>query len=165
MSFLKKFAKAASSVIKVALPAIGTAIGGPVGGAIGGVVGGVLGSVVSSAAGGGGGSSSGSGGGSSSGGGGGGILGDIMRYGKMVQDLVESPIKSAVSQVKSGAWEGEDADAFVADMQRDMLPKVGELIASIFGISTNITKAVNNIVDADKKGLGFVTQAVDVYKF
>jgi len=139
----KKFAK---SAFKCAVGAItGGVLLGPVGSAIGAAVG--------------------LSGGSKGGGGGGGILGEIMRYGKMVQELVESPIKKALEQVKAGAWEGEDADAFVGDMQRDMLPKVAELIGAIFGINTNITRAVTNVIDADKKSLGIVNQAVDAFKF
>ncbi len=144
MSIFSKIGKIAKSTFKLS---VGSVAGFLLGGTLGGVVGSLLG------------------GGGSGQGGGGGILGEVMRYGKMIQDMVESPIKAALDQIKTGAWQGEDADAFVNEMQRDLLPKVAELIASIFGISTNITKAVTNVIDADKKGLSIVSQAVDGFKF
>jgi hypothetical protein len=145
MSIFSKALKFVKSKFKLSIGSvIGFALGGPVGGVVGSLLGGSSGH---------------------SGGGGGGILGEIMRYGKMIQDMVESPIKGALSQIKAGAWQGEDADAFVNEMERDLLPKVAELVASIFGVSTNITRAVTNIVDADKKALSSVSQAVDVFKF
>lgn len=143
-SITKGISKAVKSTFKLS---VGSVAGFLLGGTLGGVVGGLLG---------------GGGGGQGSGGG---ILGEVMRYGKMIQDMVESPIKAALDQIKAGAWQGEDADAFVNEMQRDLLPKVAELVASIFGVSTNITKAVTNVIDADKKALSSVSQAVDVFKF
>lgn len=142
MSIFSKFAKSAFKL------AVGAVTGGALLGPVGSLVGGAAGLL------------------SGGSGGGGGILGEIMRYGKMIQDFVESPIKAALDQVKAGAWEGEDGDAFVSEMQRDLLPKVAELIAAIFGISANINTAVNNIIDADKKSLASaISPAVDSFKF
>lgn len=92
-----------------------------------------------------------------------GVLNQILNQGKVVQDAVESPINSLLSTIMGGAWEGDDADAMANEITSVVLPMVADLIAAIFGMSSGLTQASDNIKNADDKALGIVEDLVGVF--
>lgn len=93
-----------------------------------------------------------------------GVLSQILSQGKVVQDAVESPVNSLLGVIMNGAWQGEDADAMANEITSVVLPMVADLIAAIFGMSSGITQAADNIKNADNQALGVVEDLVGVFQ-
>ena len=79
------------------------------------------------------------------------ILGDVQsRFGNFASTL-------------SGAWVGEDADAFVEEVQRRLMPEIADLLAAIGGMPGGLNQAMDIMNAADSKGRGMVSQLGDMF--
>jgi len=63
----------------------------------------------------------------------------------------------------SEAWIGEDAEAFVAEVESGFLPHATAMIATLFGMRLAFEKAANVIEAADEQGRGIVRELADHY--
>ena len=59
------------------------------------------------------------------------------------------------------AWIGEDAQAFVAEVESGMLPQATAMIATILGLRLAFEKAANVIESADQEGRRIVQELTD----
>jgi uncharacterized protein YukE len=66
--------------------------------------------------------------------------------------------KGSLDEVDS-AWEGPDADAFLAEVDSQMIPGVAALLAALLGLRLRIQRAAEIIVQADRAAAAMVQQA------
>jgi uncharacterized protein YukE len=76
-------------------------------------------------------------------------------------DESQSIVKNFGPQVQA-AWIGGDADEFVADIARKLMPKFTELALAFVGIQANLTKASDQSSGADKQAAGLANGFSDV---
>lgn len=62
-----------------------------------------------------------------------------------------------------GAWVGEDADAFVAEVRSRLIPEIMDLIAAIAGMPGGLNNAMDLIRGADSKSRAMVGQLGDLF--
>lgn len=62
------------------------------------------------------------------------------------------------------AWIGGDADEYVADFRRKIVPAMIELIAAIGGINLNLSKAVSAVDQMEQKCKSIVSGLTDEFK-
>jgi hypothetical protein len=55
------------------------------------------------------------------------------------------------------AWQGEDADAFVQEINSRLVPQVTAAIASIGGMHAGISRAVEAVMSAEQKAHSYVS--------
>lgn len=92
------------------------------------------------------------------------VMNTIMQQLKIVESAVEQPLQSVIQEILGGAWEGDDADAFVQDIQGSVLPLLADILGAIGGCSISINGAMDAIDKADSKGLGIVEDLVGSFK-
>jgi len=76
----------------------------------------------------------------------------IGKFGQQ-KDMTETNqaiVKAAGPKIQS-AWIGGDADEFVADIARKLMPKYAEFAAALAGIMLNLGKSSSSVSDNDKK--------------
>lgn len=88
----------------------------------------------------------------------------ISRISKQVDVLgdIQSRFGGFASAIQ-GAWVGEDADAFVEEVQRRLLPEIMDLIAAIGGMPGGLSNAMDIMHGADSKGRGMVAGLGDMF--
>jgi hypothetical protein len=88
----------------------------------------------------------------------------ISRIAKQLDVLgdVQSRI-GGFSSALQGAWIGEDADAFVEEVQRRLVPEIADLIAAIGGMPGGLNNAMDIIHAADSNGMGMVSGLGDMF--
>jgi uncharacterized protein YukE len=70
---------------------------------------------------------------------------------------------SGFSSALQGAWIGQDAEAFVEEVQRRLIPEIADLIAAIGGMPGGLNSAMDIMSAADSKGRGMVSQLGDMF--
>jgi len=80
---------------------------------------------------------------------------------KEATDQSQSQVKSYGPKVQS-AWIGGDADEFVADIARKLVPKYIELAAAFAGVQLNLTKTSDTASSGDKKASGLAQRFADL---
>jgi uncharacterized protein YukE len=80
---------------------------------------------------------------------------------KNATDQSQSLIKSFGPKVQS-AWIGGDADEFVMDIGRYLVPKYVELALAFTGIQVNLTKTSDTASSGDKKAAGLAQGFADL---
>jgi len=76
-------------------------------------------------------------------------------------DQSQSTVKGFGPKVQS-AWIGGDADEFVADIARKLVPKYVELAAAFHGVQLNLTKTSDASTAGDKKASGLAQGFADL---
>jgi uncharacterized protein YukE len=66
--------------------------------------------------------------------------------------------KGSLDEVDS-AWTGPDADAFLAEVDSQMIPGVAGLLAALVGMRLRIQRAADIIVQADREAAAMVREA------
>lgn len=92
------------------------------------------------------------------------VMQQIMQQLKIVENAVSQPIQAIVQEILGGAWEGDDADAFVADIQSNVLPVLAELLAAIGGCNISINGAMDAIDKADQKAASIFEDLAGSFK-
>jgi hypothetical protein len=93
-----------------------------------------------------------------------GVLNQITQQMNVVQESAMSPINQMVQSVTNGVWRGKGADAFVQEMQSEVLPAFGSLLTGIGSTNTHINKAIEIMHAADTNGASKVNSLVDVFR-
>lgn len=89
------------------------------------------------------------------------VIGRIMQQIGILQDL-QSQFGGFASALQ-GAWVGEDADAFVQEVQTRLIPEIMDLIAAIGGLPGGISNAMDLIRGADSTGRSLVSGLGDLF--
>jgi hypothetical protein len=92
-----------------------------------------------------------------------GIQQQIMGQLRSMTDDVMSPIDRLISEILSGAWVGDDADAMVNEIRTVVIPMVQELIAAIGGINTGVGRSLDLFHQTDTQAAGKVDDLVGVF--
>lgn len=80
-----------------------------------------------------------------------------------LDDEVLSPVKTFQNQLQGEVWTGADADKFAEEIQRDLLPKVQNVIAAIAGVQSPFTKISDAVGSTDDKMMGMAQNLGDVF--
>jgi hypothetical protein len=62
------------------------------------------------------------------------------------------------------AWDGPDADAFLNEVDSQMIPGVAALLAALLGLRLRIQRAAEIIVQADHEAAGMVEELRAAYE-
>lgn len=89
------------------------------------------------------------------------VIGRIMQQIGILQDL-QSQFGNFASALQ-GAWVGEDADAFVQEVQTRLIPEIMDLIAAIGGMPGGISRGMDLIRGADSRGRSLVAEVGDLF--
>lgn len=94
-----------------------------------------------------------------------GVMGQLMQQENLVQTAVRAPIMAMVSEVTSGMWVGEGADAFVEQCSNMFIPGADNISSSIKSMSSGIGQALDIMEAADKKATSLASELTNVFKF
>jgi len=93
-----------------------------------------------------------------------GVLNQINQQMNIVQQSAMTPVNQMVQQVTGGIWRGKGADAFVQEMQIEVLPAFSNLLGGIGRTNTHINRAMEILHSADANGASKVNSLVDVFR-
>ncbi len=83
-------------------------------------------------------------------------LGQITKQLNVVQEIQRS-VTGFMPGLQE-AWVGEDANAFMGEMQTRFLPEVGRLVAAIAGMPSGIDQGINLATEADQKNVSLAEE-------
>ena len=89
-------------------------------------------------------------------------LGQITKQFNIVQE-----IQRTVTGFMPGlgeAWIGEDANAFMGEMQTRFIPEVGRLIAAIGGMPTSFDQGINLATETDQKNVSVAEDVRNAFR-
>ncbi|MCX6080281.1 MAG: hypothetical protein NTW32_12170 [Chloroflexi bacterium] len=67
-----------------------------------------------------------------------GIISQILQQANIIQDAVTAPLRTMVNSVLAGAWKGDGANRFAAEMTSEVIP----MLVSIMTVNTNYANAI-----------------------
>lgn len=91
------------------------------------------------------------------------VVGQIARQINIIEDQVESPIRSLMQPILAGAWVGDGADAFVDEVESRVFPQIAAIIGAATGFGGNIQQAVDMMTNADNQAKSIVNSLTDVF--
>jgi uncharacterized protein YukE len=91
------------------------------------------------------------------------LIGGLTNQQNMIQELVQSPLQSMISEVSGGIWTGDGANAFMDEVNGTFLPTSQNVHDSIGGIRDSISTAQETIEAADSKAAGLVNDLADIF--
>ena len=83
-------------------------------------------------------------------------LGQITKQLNIVQEIQRS-VTGFMPSLQE-AWVGEDANAFLGEMQTRFIPEVGRLIAAIAGMPSSFDQGINLTTDTDSKNVSLAEE-------
>lgn len=89
------------------------------------------------------------------------VMSQVSSQHQQAQNVLQT-IQGFVPKV-TGAWKGDDANEFAADVARKLIPAMTELIAAIAGVNLNLTKATSVMDQADSKVKSLADGLGDVF--
>lgn len=89
------------------------------------------------------------------------IMGKITSQINVMQDLQDELTSSA--SILGEAWVGEDADAFVDELQTRVIPEIADLIAALSGLPGGIGNAMDIIDGADSASSSMWSNARSIF--
>jgi len=87
------------------------------------------------------------------------VFGQIMNQVTNIEDQITSPLRSIIQQVTNGIWVGKGADAFVDEMNSQVLPAIASLVASLAGFGGGINQA-GSIFDDLENAIGGIFDGI-----
>ena len=90
-------------------------------------------------------------------------LSQIMKQATKLDDEVMSPIRGFVNEIQGEVWIGADADNFAEEIERDLIPKVQNVIAAIAGVQSPFSKMGNAASSKDKQMMGMAQGLGDMF--
>ncbi len=92
------------------------------------------------------------------------VTNTIMQQLRIVEAAAQQPIQGFMQEILGGAWEGDDADAFVGEIQSEVLPLLAELLSAIGGCNISLGGAIDAIDRADQKAAGIFEDLIGSFK-
>ncbi len=93
-----------------------------------------------------------------------GVLNQINQQTHVIQESAMNPINQMVQQVTGGVWRGKGADAFVQEMQSEVLPAFANLLTGVGNTGRHINRAMEILHTADVNGASKINSLVDVFR-
>jgi len=90
------------------------------------------------------------------------VLATIMKQMNIVEGISKEISGRYIPLLDS--WQGEDADAFRAEIQQVVLPLIMALVGSILGIQTGINDALTRVDETDKKCTSYVDDLANQFR-
>lgn len=92
-----------------------------------------------------------------------GIINQIKGQVNMIMNVVTQPLNMIVQSVVAGAWKGDGADRFVAEM-RDIVSQLGNMTGGLTNTGTLINKALDTMWRADRSAKTIASGLLDDFK-
>lgn len=92
-----------------------------------------------------------------------GIMNSIQGQVNMIMNAVTQPLNGIIQAVVAGAWKGDGADRFVAEMQ-DVVSKLGNMTGGLSNTKTLINKALDTMWRADRTARTIASGLLDDFK-
>jgi hypothetical protein len=89
------------------------------------------------------------------------VMRTIMDQVNFAEEIL-SEVRGYVPGLES-AWQGDDADAFIQEINSRLIPQVTAAIASVGGMHIGIARAVEVIMAADRKARSYVAELENVF--
>jgi len=83
-------------------------------------------------------------------------LGQITKQLNVVQEVQRS-VGSVIPGLQE-SWIGDDADAFIGELQTRFMPEVGRLVAAIAGMPTSFDMGINLATETDQKNVSLAEE-------
>jgi hypothetical protein len=93
-----------------------------------------------------------------------GVLNQINQQLRVIEEAAMNPINQMVQGVVGGAWRGKGADAFVQEMQSEVLPAFGRLVGAVTNTNVQLNRAAEILQAADMDGASRVNSLVDMFR-
>ncbi|MFP3853871.1 MAG: hypothetical protein ACLFWD_06215 [Anaerolineales bacterium] len=87
----------------------------------------------------------------------------ILKQANTLEEQVMSPVNNFVKQLQGNIWTGSDADKFAEEIERDLMPKVQNVIAAIAGVQSPFGKMSNAVSSKDKNMMSMAQNLGDVF--
>ena len=91
------------------------------------------------------------------------VLGQLTQQFDILDNAVRSPMQTMISEITSGVWVGQGADAFVEELTTLFIPGTEGLQSSITGMGQGINAALDLVDQADEKAQGIVGDIVGIF--
>jgi hypothetical protein len=88
-------------------------------------------------------------------------LGQITKQLNIVQDIQRS-VTGFMPSLQE-AWVGEDANAFLGEMQTRFIPEVGRLIAAIAGMPSSFQAGIDLATETDSKNVSIAEEVGNAF--
>jgi hypothetical protein len=92
------------------------------------------------------------------------VMNQINQQVSIVRESAMSPINQMIQQVTNGIWRGKGADAFVNEIQTDVLPAFANLLTGVGNTHNQINRAIEIMHNADTTCSSKVGGLVDVFR-
>jgi hypothetical protein len=79
------------------------------------------------------------------------VMQQLMQQFQVVTDQAMNPMRQMISQVTSGVWVGDGANAFVRDVSSISIPYVGQIGTQITTMNRNLQHAIEVMDRADRE--------------
>jgi len=93
-----------------------------------------------------------------------GVMNQINQQMNTIRESAMTPINQMVQQVTGGIWRGKGADAFVQEMQSEVLPAFANLLTGVGNTHNHINRATEIMNTADSNCASKVGSLVDVFR-
>jgi WXG100 family type VII secretion target len=90
------------------------------------------------------------------------VIGEIAKQMNVVQELSDSITSQFIPMLES--WQGDDADAFRAEIRREVVPLLAQLVGAILGIQTGVERAVERVESTDKNCVSHVDNLANQFR-
>lgn len=91
------------------------------------------------------------------------IMSAINAQFRMVAETITSPLRQLVQQVVGGAWRGDGANRFVAEMTSEVIPALVNIANVGFSFGSVLRRATEIINNADRKATQQAQQLYDIF--
>ena len=92
-----------------------------------------------------------------------GSIGQITKQGDVIANSVTAPLKGLVNTVTGGAWKGDGANRFVAEMTSEVLPMLATLWVANSSFASGLQKSHDRMQDAFKQAASQAQTLQDVF--
>ncbi len=92
------------------------------------------------------------------------VMNQINQQTNIVRESAMSPINQMIQQVTNGIWRGKGADAFVQEMQTDVIPAFANMLTGVGNTGNQINRAIEIMTTADSNCSSKVGALVDIFR-
>lgn len=93
-----------------------------------------------------------------------GIINQIKGQVNMIMNAVTQPLNMIIQSVVAGAWKGDGADRFVAEMQSEVMQALQNMTGGLTNTGTLINKALDTMWRADRSARTIASGLLDDFK-
>jgi hypothetical protein len=82
----------------------------------------------------------------------------------LVSEQVQTPLNTMVQSVVGGVWRGRGAEAFIQEINGEILPMLSQIVLAFTGVNSNITYSIDSLDQADEQVRSMSHDLGDLYE-